>query len=118
MRFFERPAQRLRLALGFGQPAQILQRQGNVKGRRDDLPRLALDDSEGGPQDFVAFDDRRERALERRYIQRPTQAKSEMLVVDGVARFELIQKPESLLSKGERERIRRAVTWRAGDGGL
>src|SRR5262249_61136088 len=51
---FSRQPPGFTIALDLGRRTQVLYRQGQARGRGDDLHRLPLDNSKGGPQGFMA----------------------------------------------------------------
>src|SRR5215510_2859138 len=61
------------IALGLGQRLQVLYRQGQVRGRGDDLHGLPLDDSKGGPQGFMASKNLIAALLQSRHDERTRQ---------------------------------------------
>ena len=67
----------------------------------NDLLRAAFDSGEGGAEQLVAGDQLRQAGFERWSIERAVEPSGDGDVVEGVIRFELIEEPESLLSRGE-----------------
>jgi hypothetical protein len=72
----------------------------------DYLHRLIVDSSEDRPQALVPAYDFIEASLKRRDIQRAGESNCGGNVVRGIARFQLVQKPKSLLRKRQRHRSR------------
>src|SRR5262249_3505296 len=72
----------------------------------DDLNRFSMQLAEGRAQSFVSPDEFAQSALERSEVEFAAQAHTARHVVDRIARLELIEEPQSLLSKRERHRIR------------
>src|SRR5262249_42651086 len=71
--FFSRQPLGFTIALGLGQRLQVLYRQGQAWGRGDDLHRLPLDDSKGGPQGFMASENLIAALLQSRHDERTRQ---------------------------------------------
>jgi hypothetical protein len=70
--------------------------------RSDYLNGLAVSDVERRPQNLVAPSDLVERSFQRACIEFSLQQDSAHKVVSGITRFELIEKPESLLRERQR----------------
>ena len=87
------------------EPAQVRRRQRQGSGRVHPLHRVPVAPVEGGPQHLVAADQLRERAPQRRRVERPPQAEGVDHVVGGGPRLHLVDEPEPLLRVGERRRL-------------
>src|SRR5215510_14795854 len=77
----------------------------------DDLNRFSMQVAEGRAQCFMPPDQRSQRALERSDVERVAQAHSARRVVDRIAWLQLVNEPQTLLSKRERHHL--AIAWRS-----
>src|ERR1051325_2605218 len=91
--------------LKLGQPAQVYDGQLYCGRRFDHLHGLPVDDAKARAQDFMPPHHFVQRLFQRGGVESPLQTKREGDVVEGFSRLQLIQKPEPLLRKGERERM-------------
>src|SRR5436189_1171845 len=83
--------------------AQIYDRHFNVKVRNNEQFREPVVISETGTQGLVTADDLIYRTFEHGRFEPATNSKVEMIIVVR-SRFELVQKPHSLLGKRKRKR--------------
>src|ERR1051325_1274554 len=98
-------ASRFRLTRGFGHLAQIEQRQGYL-GRRMDLQEgFAIDTGKGGAQYFMPAYQIIEGTLQRFLVESSHQSRNRRHVVGAGPWLQLIEEPQSLLSKRERQRL-------------
>ncbi len=80
--------------------ADVGQTNGDRSRSIDELARLAVDVGQPRAQGLVSRGERRERALERRDVERSTQTPSDGHVVRRHARHRAVQKPQQLLGEG------------------
>ncbi len=100
---------RLRLAIGLGQAAQIEQRNLDRQRGCDRLERLPVDGRKRRPQRGMAPHDLVDGAGKRSYIEPPDEPKRAR---DGIGRragVQLVQKPDALLSVGQRKAAERSA---------
>ncbi len=88
---------RARPALLGRQRAQVDQADVYRRGRRNTLKRPLAFLTEGGAQAFMALDQRTERPLQQRQLQRAVQAHRHRQVVGCAVRVQLPEKPHALL---------------------
>jgi hypothetical protein len=91
------------LALGGRQGGKVGQRQGYGQGGLDDLDGLAVVQAEGGAQRLVALDQVGQAGLEGGGVERTGALQDKRDVVEGGGGRELVEEPEALLGKGERD---------------
>ncbi len=97
-RLVTHPAAEVSLRLGL--LGQVRHRQRHGRGRADDLHGAARALAEGGAQRFVPAHQLRQAPLQGAHLQRTRQAECDWEVVEGAARFELVQEPQALLRQG------------------
>ncbi len=88
--------------LARGQAGEVPHRQldlQRVQHCRDGKP---VDHGERRAQRLVPADDARQRAGERRHVERPAESEGHRAVVDGTLGGELMQEPQALLGEGQR----------------
>ena len=90
-------------ALIFGQTAQIGQRNVYFKRFVNNLHRLAVFIVESGAQRFVTANDVIQTFFKNIHFKRPDDAVGFGQIVKRAVRLQLLQKPQTLLSKGERQ---------------
>ena len=90
-------ALRFRLCLGFGAGPEVGDRQRDRQRRRNHLHRLPGDHLERRPQRFMPRHHLVQAAGQHRHIQRAAIADGIVVVVERVARQELVEKPQPLL---------------------
>ena len=95
------PAQ-FALALLWGQPAQIEMQQGRAADREQPLHRLALVNGNVQAQPLVPGFQQLPAGLQGRRVELAVQAQDQRHMIGRLPRFQLFQKPEPLLRKGER----------------
>jgi hypothetical protein len=107
-----RGSERFRLARGGGGRGKVDRDEREVALRRHHLDGRALHLEEVGAERLVAPNDLRQAVRKRGHVQGPPQPQRRGDVVDGKFRFQLVQEPEPLLSRGEGKpvhRLRRAA---------
>ena len=98
---------RFRLCLRFGVSPKVGDRQRHRQRRSNHLHRLPGDHLERGAQRFMPRHQLVEAAGEHRCIQRAAKADGIVVVVERVARQELVEKPQPLLREREGRGTRR-----------
>ncbi len=83
------------------QPFQADHPQRHAASRCDDLHRLPFSHSDGRAQRFVATGERGETRLQRRHVERPGQPHGIWNGVEGAARRQLLDEPDTLLRERE-----------------
>ena len=106
LRILPHHAARLVLAVLRREPGEVQHRQLRGRGRVDDLDSALLHRLERGAQRLVAAHQLAQRPLQGGRIEVPPQPAGPGHVVAGVLRVHLVQEPEPLLRKGERQRPR------------
>ena len=101
-RFLLQPAVEFRRRGPIAPFAQIHHRHGQGAGGGDGLDRAAIGGDKVCPQNFVVPDNFIQRFLERTEIQCALHAHRLADIINGTARLQLVQEPETLL--GERKR--------------
>src|SRR5205085_12450728 len=87
----------------WGKLLQVNDRQLQSQLRGDNLHRLAVNCAETRPQNFVTPDDLIDCALDHRDVQIADDLQSHRGIIKWAAGFKLIQEPEPLLRKGDRQ---------------
>lgn len=100
-------------ALGVRHRGEVQDGQAERDLLVDDLAGLAVDRGKGGTQDLMPAGDFPEGALDGLRVEAALEANSGGHVVEGVVGVDLVEEPEPLLGKGEREQ---ALTRGALDG--
>jgi hypothetical protein len=85
------------VALGLRERGEIVQREGELQGRGDQLAGLPVEEGEGSAEGFVAVDDLIEAGGDGVDLEGPVEFEGGGNVVGGAARLELVQEPEPLL---------------------
>src|SRR5689334_5412074 len=92
---------RFRLTLSFRQVAQINHFDFLWLCLRDHLYRCSIDGVKSRPQSLVTTDELAQAAFKSSEVEWTTEILHVRNVVDGSIRFELVQKPQSLLRERE-----------------
>src|SRR5215204_2119014 len=96
-------AQQLRRPLRFRQLPEVNDGNGQRKFRKDVLRGYAIDSGERSAQVFVAADDLVDSPNQDSLIERTIELVTVAQVVSKTVRFELVQKPKSLLVQRKRQ---------------
>src|SRR5881394_3443356 len=91
------------LALNLFHLAQINQRQAKVDTWCNHLYRMSFNFGKAGPQHFMPPHDLGERSLQRGHVEFSFQSQRRSHVVEGTVWFQLVQKPQPLLGKRQRQ---------------
>ncbi len=102
-----RQATQLRFAIGIGGAFHLQHRQGPDGGRRlYDLHRLAAAAFKAGAQRLMPASDLAQCFTQCRYVQHPPQAQRRRDVVKRTVALHLVQEPDPMLGKRQRQRCR------------
>src|SRR5262249_24353805 len=101
--FFQSEALGFDCSLSLWEIPEVHYGQCQSESSDNDVHWLRFHHCEGGTQDFVAAHDFVEALLQDRHIERTTEADADGNVIHGTVGLQLVEKPEPLLGKGERQ---------------
>jgi hypothetical protein len=102
---------RFRVPVTFDRFAQVMNRNVGIDIWQDDLSALSIHGVENGTQGGVPQNDGLQSSLEHTDVERPHNAERPGEVIRSRSWLKLIQKPQSLLTKGwDKTRVRHAGT--------